>query len=326
METCKHKKIKIKFVGFWPDFNQKDNFITKKLEKFYDVVISDNPDYLFYSVFNDEYVMYDCIRIFFTGENIAPNFQMCDYAIGFERLDFGDRYIRFPFYFGMNEYKDSLQQAIHKHECVKDKIESKTDFCSFVYSNSDTDGMRDKLFELLSKYKPVNAGGKLHNTYSGVCVTDKMEFESKHKFSIACENSSHSGYATEKILQAFSAGTVPIYFGDPTITQEFNPKAFINCHDYEKQDDLMAKIIDVDGDLKLYEEMLSEPIFLESDYAENTSLKLDEFLYNIFNQDLEKAYRRNRFFWGAKYEAKYKRVYKVTKLFHFLGEIVRRHK
>ena len=74
METGKHKKIKIKFVGFWPDFNQKDNFLTKKLEKFYDVVISDNPDYLFYSVFNDEYVMYDCIRIFFTGENIAPNF------------------------------------------------------------------------------------------------------------------------------------------------------------------------------------------------------------------------------------------------------------
>lgn len=64
--------------------------------------MSENPDYVFYSVFSNEYLLYpNAVRVFFTGENIAPDFQMCDYAIGFERLLFGDRYIRFPFYYGM---------------------------------------------------------------------------------------------------------------------------------------------------------------------------------------------------------------------------------
>ncbi|MFR8313282.1 MAG: hypothetical protein ACLVBP_13570 [Ruminococcus sp.] len=56
----------------------------------------------------------NAVRVFFTGENIAPDFQMCDYAIGFERLLFGDRYIRFPFYYGMYEYAKDLKLAEEK--------------------------------------------------------------------------------------------------------------------------------------------------------------------------------------------------------------------
>ena len=82
------KTIKIKFTGFWKNFNANDNFILDILKKNYEVVLSETPEYLFYSVFNDDYIKYDCVRIFVTGENICPDFQMCDYAIGFERMEF----------------------------------------------------------------------------------------------------------------------------------------------------------------------------------------------------------------------------------------------
>ena len=109
MET---KTFKIKYLGFYSSFDEKNNFISDSIKRFGNIELSENPDYVFYSVFSNEYLLYpNAVRVFFTGENIAPDFQMCDYAIGFERLLFGDRYIRFPFYYGMYEYAKDLKLA-----------------------------------------------------------------------------------------------------------------------------------------------------------------------------------------------------------------------
>lgn len=43
--------IKIDFKYFWETFNKEDNFFTNVLRRNYNVVISDSPEYLFYSVF-----------------------------------------------------------------------------------------------------------------------------------------------------------------------------------------------------------------------------------------------------------------------------------
>jgi len=47
----KKKTIKINFKYFWENFNSEDNLFTNLLRKRYNVIISDKPDYLFYSVF-----------------------------------------------------------------------------------------------------------------------------------------------------------------------------------------------------------------------------------------------------------------------------------
>lgn len=94
------KHIKIKFVDVWGGFgkgNQPNDFLNILKQK-YDVEISDNPDYIFYSGFGYDHLKYDCVRIFFTGECITPNFNECDYAIAFDRLQFSDRYLRVPLY------------------------------------------------------------------------------------------------------------------------------------------------------------------------------------------------------------------------------------
>jgi alpha(1,3/1,4) fucosyltransferase len=49
----KKKKIKINFMNFWEGFNPENNFFTNLLRRNYEVVIEDNPDYLFYSVYNE---------------------------------------------------------------------------------------------------------------------------------------------------------------------------------------------------------------------------------------------------------------------------------
>jgi len=46
------KTIKINFKFFGPGFDTEDNFFTNFLRKKYDVIIDENPDFLFYSVYD----------------------------------------------------------------------------------------------------------------------------------------------------------------------------------------------------------------------------------------------------------------------------------
>jgi hypothetical protein len=53
MAKKKKKSIKINFKYFWEDFDPENNFYTNLLRKEYNVIISDNPDYLFYSIYSE---------------------------------------------------------------------------------------------------------------------------------------------------------------------------------------------------------------------------------------------------------------------------------
>ena len=106
------EKIKIKFVDFWPGFDEKNNDFYEILSKKYNIEISDYPEFLFYSVFGDDNLDYDCIKIFYTGENFIPDFNNCDYAIGFHKIEFGQRHLRIPLYF-LFRYKKYLKIALN---------------------------------------------------------------------------------------------------------------------------------------------------------------------------------------------------------------------
>ena len=130
------KTIKIKFTGFWPGFNSESNFIINSLRRSFNVVLSDDPEYLFSSCFSDEYLKYDCVRIFYTGENLCPDFNAFDYGIGYDYMEFGDRYCRFPNYLMEDEYGKDVSLMLTKQErCSQENfLQGKTGFCSFVVS------------------------------------------------------------------------------------------------------------------------------------------------------------------------------------------------
>lgn len=276
----------------WQGFNPDDYIINKILNKYFEMEQSDTPDYIIGSVYSKEALKYEGIRIFYTGENICPDFNMYDYAIGFEHLHYGDRYTYVPNYIMNPKYADDIQNMLIKHE-KGIKAGDKVDFCSFVVSNGSADSMREHFFKELSKYKTVNSGGKYKNNIglpNG--VPDKFEFQRKHKFSMCFENSSHPGYITEKLIQGFAAGTVPIYYGASDVTSIFNEKAMIVVKDEYDIGRAIQQIIDVDSDDDLYKKIMDEPALVESDYIDRIQKELEDFLINIFAQDLSKARRR----------------------------------
>lgn len=259
-----------------------------------------DADYVFHSVGGLDVLNYSGVRIFVTGENVTPNFAISDYAMAFEKMSFGDRYVWLPL---MKLYRDSYKSLCAPRIRADEILSQKTDFCAYVMSNtSGSDDARTRIFDLLSVYNQVHSGGRWRNNVGGR-VPNKNAFQSRHKFVIAFENCSYPGYLTEKFADAATSNAVPIYWGDPTIGKLFNPRAFINCHDFQTLEDAVERIKEVDQNDVMYRQMLLEPWF--PDDEEPTCLQNETFaafLSNIFNQDPKQALRRNRGRWGVKTE------------------------
>ena len=256
------KKIKILFEDFWPGFNSSDNFLTKVLEKEYEIVIDENPDYLFFSVWGYNHLKYrNCIKIFYSLENLEPDFNLCDYAIAFQFITAGDRYLRYPLYL-INGYEQLNKQSFDIKQVLNRK------FCNFVYSNNKwADPIRENFFNKLSKYKNVDSGGVLLNNIGGP-VKNKMDFIKDYKFTIAFENSSLSGYTTEKIVEPMVVNSMPIYWGNPDIDLDFNKQSFIYVNDYETIDEAIDEIIRLDNDDEAYIQKLSAPWYYGDNYEQ----------------------------------------------------------
>ncbi|MBS5205766.1 MAG: glycosyltransferase [Bacteroides ovatus] len=258
--------MKIKFIDFYPTFDIYDNFFVRVLSEKYhiqvlDIVADEVPDFIFYSFWGYEHLKYDCLKIYWTGENDVPDFNECDYAISCHYLQFGDRHLRMPYYYGLKSFDDLLSNSSFGHY-TSDMAHRP--FASIVVSNMEWgDPFRTQVFEIINEYKSVASGGKWNNTIGGP-VHDKNEFISRYKFNIACENSMVDGYTTEKIVEPFVAHTVPIYWGNKDIEKEFNPESYININDFDSLDSAVAYIKRVDSDNDLYMKILSAPKLLKT--------------------------------------------------------------
>ena len=294
---------KIAFADFWGTFRAETFKITEFIREMDEVEITDmeHADYVFFGVHgNSHWQAPDrCVKIFFTIENAVPDFNACDYAIGFHWLQFEDRYLRLPLYY---LYPNVCELMESKHKQPLDAVMAeKTDFCSMTITNDHRHPIFKELFEKLSDYKQVHSGGLWRNNTGGR-VPDKLAFDRAHKFSIACENSASSGYTTEKMVQAFAANCVPIYWGDPCVAKVFNKKSFIDVSDFPSVEAVVDYVRKVDADDALYRQMLQEPALADETYAKEPQIEqLKAFLAHIFSQPLEAAYRRNRYLWGDNY-------------------------
>lgn len=260
--------------------------------------------YIFHSVSGKRVLSCPGIRIFVTGENVIPDFNISDYAIGFDYIEFGDRYKRIPLY---RFYTEAYQALCAPRPDPKTILNQKTHFCAYVMSNTKHSAPeREFIYHALSEYKMVSSGGKWRNNVGGP-VEDKIAFQASCKFALAVENSSSPGYCTEKFAQAAQSNCVPIYWGDPSIAKQFNPKAFINAHEYSSFNELKEAVQKIDNDDGLYRSMLAEPWFINGEEpGELKHESIAAFLENIFTQRHSDAFRRNRSRWGKKYARKFK--------------------
>ncbi|MCX7402957.1 MAG: glycosyltransferase family 10 [Planctomycetia bacterium] len=248
--------IRFKFVGFWDGFDPHDNFFTRLLQHYYQLDLCDSPDFILYTSIGKQrkdYQQYDCVRIFYTGENLPPDWNACDWAFTFEHT-LHPRHFRLPHWPLYVDPHALLKPADYDPAAV---LARKNKFCAFVVSNPLC-RIRNDFFRRLSRYKPVDSAGKVLNTL-GHRVADKQTFLADYKFTIAFENESHAGYTTEKVAQPMLVDSLPIYWGDPLVGRDFDTRSFLSAHDSQSLDELVERVIAVDRDPELHREILSRP-------------------------------------------------------------------
>ena len=112
-----------------------------------------------------------------------------------------------------------------------------------------------------------------------------------YKFSIAMENTNGDGYISEKIVESFISGTIPIYYGSYMIEEYINPKTFILINGPKDMKQKIEYIKKIDNDDELYINMLKEKVFIDDKIVEKTLKEQSDFLIHIFNQEKNKAKR-----------------------------------
>ena len=291
------KTIKIKFEGFWPDFNKDDYEFYRTIKKHYDVQITEDADYVFFSLFAErpfQYCNYPGIRIFISGENYLPDFNFVDYAISPYPLELQDRSFYFPCCIDKLGHCEALSTKNRNYPA--DILKEKIYFANIIAGHDSEFNARSRMFHLLSEYKRVEAPGVfMHNFDTPNKITwldsSKTDFQRKCKFTLCLESTKHEGFITEKITDAFFADTIPIYYGSSSVKEIFNEKAFIDLSDFPSFEDAVKRIIEIDNDDNIYLEMLRQPVFVDNDFVKKTYAAQEEFLLNIFDQPIENAKR-----------------------------------
>lgn len=275
-------KLKIHFSDFWVGFKPDFNSFILFLKKYFDVELSDSPDFLIYSAYGNKHLTYDCIKIFYTAENVRPDFNYCDYALSFDFLD-DKRHLRLPLYSFI--YGWDPDGLLSKKPNIDEYLDQKKQFCAMVVSQEKSQKRID-FFHKLSKYKKVCSGGKVLNNIGGP-VKNKMQFISDFKFTFAFENSSYPGYVTEKIYEPMFVNSIPIYWGSPLIHLDFNSKSFVNHHDYNSDEEVIERIVELDQDNYKMADVLKETWFTNNvlnAYCDKETLRF--FFEKIFSRQI----------------------------------------
>lgn len=284
------RKIEVAFEG-----NSARMGIPDILRKHYEVVYSDTPQYVFCDFHNNEGMYYPetCIKIYVSPELPLPNFNFYDYAIGTQRINFGDRYFRYPFAFEFG----MLDQLMNKRIIERNLANRK--FCNFVYTNMTMGkGAKERVefCKLLSKYKRVDCPGRaLNNMKNAVYpvgpgwITSKLQFLTNYKFTIAFENDCGDGYVTEKMSQPLISKSVPIYLGDPNVEREFNHNAFINVSKFANYQELIDYIIFLDNNEEEYLKYLPEYVLAEHFIPTALTYSLEKFIVSIIDNGTKRT-------------------------------------
>lgn len=308
------KKVKVWFTGFWKSFDKNENMFTQILSKKYEVeVTSNDPDFVICSPLGEvyEYIKFDCPRIMYTGEFLSADFSAIDYFIGYDDISFGDRSFRFPlFLYNDNNGIYANSGALTEDEAYSE-LKKKDLFCNYIFGHDTAIGKREEILYELMKYKRVECAGKHKNNMPDnqvYNIRNKKELMRKCKFTNCAESVCYPGFTSEKIGDAYLCRTIPIYYGDPNVGKCFNTETFVNCIEFPDIESAVKRVIEIDNNDEMFVHMLSTYRYLEENYEETMYHRLEEYLWNIFDQTREQAYRRPRFYrsgWHETYLKEY---------------------
>lgn len=120
---------------------------------------------------------------------------------------------------------------------------------------------KSKMLSIISSEKRMTVGHKLRHTVIDIMKKNNIDFDlfgrgykqinnkiegiKTYKYSIVIENSKSDYYFTEKIIDCFRTGTIPIYWGCPSIGDFFDINGIIS---FDNEDELIGILKNISDD------------------------------------------------------------------------------
>ncbi len=295
-------KIMEQFRFIWCDDAKEAEYIIASNWIYYEPELFD----IFKTCIKNENV----IRIFDGTECCLPDLNIFDYGDTlYSGIVLEDRVIQKPI-FNYYTYSIDDEKLINTVTNISDatrllKQGIKSKFCNFIYHNAKAHHKRDEIYFDLSEYKHIDSlGVHLCNVTleeSGIKRRNDEDWymgsviaKNPYKFSIAAENASAPGYTTEKIITSLMAHTVPIYWGNPKISEIINKECYIDANQFNNKEELIEAVRRIDCDDALWCKMVSVPWRTKEQIREeeNHMQMFHKWWKNIFMQESNQARRR----------------------------------
>ena len=284
--------------GFWSGFMDKtdanhieffENIFKKTKISNYTITQNINEaNVLFESLFAQSLVNYKNWRykIHYSGESTTHNFSDYDIVLCCNQTNGNVIDVPlFTYYIHGNNFLDKLiNRPIIKN------IPSL--FCCFIVSNPNCQ-IRNEMFKKLNTYKKVDSYGHYANNMGSRLIfnywsENYRHFLSNYKFIICFENSKSGTYSTEKIVNSYLSGPIPIYWSSPLIKNVFNGESMLFLEDetHGALEILIDKIKELDNDDAKYLEFVNRPIFnnnMQYWYENYTIEKIAEKMNHLLN-------------------------------------------
>lgn len=140
------------------------------------------------------------------------------------------------------KYKQSYFGAcwIIEENC---KIYQKNKLLSIVASNKNYAPGHKLRHEIISKnlHKDLELWGSGYKWFSDE-PQDRVKPFKDYMYVIVIENCRYPNYFTDKIIDCFASGCIPIYWGDPNISQHFNQNGFYTWNTVSELSSILEKI------------------------------------------------------------------------------------
>lgn len=211
-------------------------------------------------------------QVWITGENIRVPFFDYDLAISFDTDPYGGRNLYWPYIFENLDW--GLKKPAHSTPLMntrgvpllpprdlaneRDHVASDRQgfVCAFV---GNPEPVRLRAIQELRRFGVVDVfGSAVHQS-----VSSKFETARNYKFMLAFENDVYPGYVTEKLLEAYVSGCVPLWRGLDS-QDVLNPESYINALDFSDLSVFAKAVYEFSLDKHRLDEIASAALFKET--------------------------------------------------------------
>ena len=223
------------------------------------------------------------VNIFYTGENERPPLGDWDAYLSFDQYSFGGKNAYLPLWWitctDIARLKPSpyllrnltIKSLLSRRKANYDK---RRKFCVAFIGKAYP--FRMQSLSELSKIGKIEVFGAVARKN----VKSKFTAAQNFRFVFCFENDLYPGYVTEKVIEAWATGAIPLYWGKDVFGY-INPKAIINLADFDNFDNFISYVEKVNNSKVLWEKIASEPILLRGPDLSDVNKVLNQALESL---------------------------------------------